>query len=794
MKTTQDFCKKTSTSSTRKTTEQFQNELGRINPEVVLIEQFITNSTKTGFRCKRCGYEWRTKPVCLLQGSGCPRCAGNQKKSTDQIAKELEQCNPNIALVGNYVNARTKVKVQCKICGHEWETLVGALHRGRGCPKCGIISRRNKRTKSNEAFIDELHQLNPELKLLSAYVAAKKKVLVKCSVCGKEWETTPDYLRRNAACSSCAKEHKKRDSFQNILSTVHPSIDIEGTYLNLDTRLAYHCKICGHEWSSSAKSFLKGKGCPKCHKSSRLLTNEQFRKTLLDNNPSIEALEDYIAANVKIQFRCLNCGYIWKARPAQMVRGSGCPRCSNKEKYSIESFTKRLYEVNPYISILSDYDPKKVRCRCKRCGNEWETIPNNLLRGHDCPSCFHGSTSYVEQYIFKALEIAIGAGKVLSRSRQLIGKELDIYIPEKKYAIEYGAWVWHKKRLHQDLEKIELCRTKDVKLLVIFDDCDEQIENNDIIVYDKLILYPIDEDKIKGLVAFILAEMNVEHDYTVTEYQDIHSYAYESSRKKTTEEFIIDLHKINSNIEIKGEYVNSQTKVDCKCTICGHEWKTVPNHLLQGEGCPACGGRLKKTNQQFVSELYQLRPSFTPLETYINDATPIKIRCDVCGNEWTVTPNNLFHGRGCPFCSGKRVREGFNDLATINPQIAKEWHPTKNGNLKPTDVTAGSQKKVWWLCNKGHEWEAVIYNRKKAGCPYCSNVKVLKGYNDLCTIRPDLASEWHPNKNGDLKPTDVTAGSGQLVWWICEKGHEWKATVGDRKRGTGCPYCNGRKL
>ena len=73
-------------------------------------------------------------------------------------------------------------------------------------------------------------------------------------------------------------------------------------------------------------------------------------------------------------------------------------------------------------------------------------------------------------------------------------------------------------------------------------------------------------------------------------------------------------------------------------------------------------------------------------------------------------------------------------LTNVYPEIAKEWHPTKNGTLRPTDVIAGSHKKVWWVCNKGHEWLATIHNRTAAGtkCPYCSNKKVLSG----------LRSQW----------------------------------------------------
>lgn len=126
-----------------------------------------------------------------------------------------------------------------------------------------------------------------------------------------------------------------------------------------------------------------------------------------------------------------------------------------------------------------------------------------------------------------------------------------------------------------------------------------------------------------------------------------------------------------------------------------------------------------------------------------------------------------------------RLIKGENDLATLNPTLAKEWHPTGNGNLKPEDVTPGSGKEVWWLCPKGHHYLMVVNQRAKRGygCPYCSGHRALKGVNDLATTRPDLAQEWNYEKNGNLTPHDVTVGSNKKVWWLCEKGHAYEQLI-----------------
>ncbi len=117
-----------------------------------------------------------------------------------------------------------------------------------------------------------------------------------------------------------------------------------------------------------------------------------------------------------------------------------------------------------------------------------------------------------------------------------------------------------------------------------------------------------------------------------------------------------------------------------------------------------------------------------------------------------------------------------------------------NKPLEPTDVVAGTKRKVWWKCSNNHEWEAAINSRNQGvGCPYCAN-KAVNKENSLNTMNPQLAKEWHPIKNGQLKPLHVTPNSNKKVWWICDKGHEWETIVANRNRGGGCPYCSGRKV
>ncbi|WP_435051216.1 zinc-ribbon domain-containing protein [Desulfomonile tiedjei] len=126
--------------------------------------------------------------------------------------------------------------------------------------------------------------------------------------------------------------------------------------------------------------------------------------------------------------------------------------------------------------------------------------------------------------------------------------------------------------------------------------------------------------------------------------------------------------------------------------------------------------------------------------------------------------------------------------------MAREWHPTKNTDLSPDMVTPGMNKKVWWQCQHGHEWKAVVASRAAGiGCPYCAG-KLPSEEHNLAISHPELTKEWHPTRNENLTPFDFTPKSGRKVWWICKREHEWKAPICRRTGGAGCPNCFGTRV
>ncbi len=233
----------------------------------------------------------------------------------------------------------------------------------------------------------------------------------------------------------------------------------------------------------------------------------------------------------------------------------------------------------------------------------------------------------------------------------------------------------------------------------------------------------------------------------------------------------------------------SHKKFEWKC-LKGHEWTATLGSRLHGKtNCPYC------SNQKVLVGYNDLGTTHPELAKEANGWDPRKViagtskkmawRCSK-GHNYYSTGAHRIEGKGCGFCSNSNLLEGFNDLASTHPELAKEangWDPRK--------IIAGTNKKMSWMCSKGHAWNANVGSRAyaKKGCPFCSNQETLLGFNDLKTTRPDLAQQAH-----GWDPKTLTSGSMKNVDWICSFGHVWKANVVDRTKGNGCPVCSNKKV
>lgn len=236
------------------------------------------------------------------------------------------------------------------------------------------------------------------------------------------------------------------------------------------------------------------------------------------------------------------------------------------------------------------------------------------------------------------------------------------------------------------------------------------------------------------------------------------------------------------------------------CSRCGYEWQATISNRTRSRNCPRCIGKVTAQEESLaIISPYLATQWYAPGNKELSpyDVLPhsdkrVWWQCTL-GHVWQAAVSSRVRGNGCPYCGNKIVLPGYNDLATTHPVLLQEWDYSKN-MIQPTQIFAGSNKKVYWICSKGHSWQAVVANRARGnGCPYCAGKRTIKGENDLATKAPLLSAEWHPNKNKELTPQDVTVGSNRKVWWQCAScGFEWQAIVWSRYKGRGCPRCAGK--
>lgn len=255
-------------------------------------------------------------------------------------------------------------------------------------------------------------------------------------------------------------------------------------------------------------------------------------------------------------------------------------------------------------------------------------------------------------------------------------------------------------------------------------------------------------------------------------------------------------YEVNGELTPKTVVYRSHKKIGWKCIKRGHKWYANLYHRQKHPLCPQC--RLEERSLA-ANDRYGIVSEWHP--TLNEDLTPLMVTFAaniivwwLCkyGHKWQASVSSRNSSKradsGCPHCNGTVD----NCLAIHKPEHSAEWHPTKNGDLTPYDVAPSSGKDRWWLCKYGHEWCTSPHS--KIGCPFCAGYRACID-NCLATHYPELAALWHPTKNGDLTPYDVTPGSHQYAWWICRrKGHERYAPIYAilASRGS-CVHCHESK-
>ena len=516
-----------------------------------------------------------------------------------------------------------------------------------------------------------------------------KKPWWKCEK-GHEWQATISSRNSGCKCPYCAGLLVIKG--ENDLQTLNPSLAEEWncekngdlTPANVSPyshkKIWWKCKN-GHEWQAAVSKRTIGQNCPFCSgkkawqgyndlsiTNPELVSEWDFKK---NNTPICEYRP---MSNKKVWWIC-DRGHSWEAAICKRVGGEKCPICQGKRiligfndlATTQPSLIKEWdYEKNDEITPteISKGSEKKVWWKCNR-NHSWQATIYSRVSGVGCPRCAKEvQSSFPEKAIYFYIKKIFPDAISNYRSNQLKTFELDVFIPSLQIGVEYDGDRWHRS-IEKDLQKNKLCSELGIVLIRIR-------EPNCPILPDNLSVCIHRESKKSGL------SITIRH-------------------------LLFEIFKV--------------------------------------------GGTEYAINIDLDKDSAAILELLTPLE-----------------KEYSLQSKNV--------------------------DFISEWDYQKNGELLPSMLTSGSDKKVWWLCNNAHSYQAAISSRTRGtGCPICSGSKVLRGYNDLQTVNPALSEEWDFKKNIGLSPSDVMPNSDKKVWWKCQNGHEWQARIGNRNRGNGCPEC-----
>lgn len=535
------------------------------------------------------------------------------------------------------------------------------------------------------------YEKNEKLKPSDVLTGSRKKVWWKCNK-GHEWQAIISSRASNGnGCPYCANQ-KVWKGYNDVATTCSEllkewdydknTIKPEEITKGSNKKVWWICSK-GHSYlSSPARRTSQGSGCPICSNKKVLSGFNDLATT----HPKIAAEWDYekndflpsevvYGSQKKAWFLCEK-GHSYNATiQSRTIEGNACPFCSSHRVLSgfndlasnfPEIAKEWNYEKNGDLrpNQIAPKSNKKFWFTCSRGHDFRLRIADRIYSGQNCPICAkEKQSSFPEQALFFYIRQAFSDAE--NGNKTTIGMELDIYIPSIKTAIEYDGWAWHRfeSSIKNDKNKNQICKENGIQLI--------RVRERELPFFDDCVCFNRKDKKnesLNGTIADILNFLKID-------------------------EFDVDVERDNSSI----------------------------------------------------------------LSLYV-------------------------------------FEEKQKSLAIQYPTIAKEWS-IKNGDLVPTQIMAHSGKKVWFTCSKGHDYLAKVSDRVNGtACPYCAGRKILKGFNDLASQFPQIASEWDYNKNGDLKPDEVTWGSGKKIWWKCENGHSFQSCVATRTtQNVGCPECHSLK-
>ena len=765
--------------------------------------EFLYGShTKMPWKCKR-GHTWKAEiRHRTIKGHGCQVCALKFRERVVDPQSTLQYLSPDIAkqwhktkngsLSPNDVANNSGVKVwwQCpKSNEHHWEAAVGRRTKGSGCPFCDgkKVSSDNCLSTLSPDIAKQWHPTkNGNLTPNDVTNGSRKKAWWQCPKSKEhQWEAIIERrTRRGDQCPFCSNKSLCSD---NSLATLSPEIAKQwhptkngnltpNDFLNGSVeKVWWQCaKSVEHQWEATISSRTsKSPGCPFCK--GKRVCSENSLATLSPKiagqwhptkNGNLTPNDVMNGSAKKVWWQCPEN----KEHTYEMIVSDKtgahkceCPFCSGK-RVCVENC---LATISPEIAkqwhptkngnltpheVTNRSSSRKFWWQCSKFKkHEWQALVATRTGGSGCPFCSNQS-SIPEIRILAELEAIFK--NVISRKR-IKGNEVDIFLEDLQIGIEYDGSFYHADKEKKDQSKNNLLSKENVTLIRVRENPLERISSKDILIKQN----NLQKQDINQILLVIKNKTN-----------DISSYT-----KIDIEEYIKRQDFIN----------NKSFKKYKKCLP-----SPIPQKTLAANFPDVAKEWHKAKNDPL------LPTDFPPKSSYKAWWQCPKVKDHIYE---AVIGNRTGNKSTCPFCAGRKPSKE-KSIATLSPELINEWHPTKNRDITPEHLTAGSSEKVWWQCSKNHEWNQAVYDRtrkdgKAIGCPYCSRKRFHPDHS-LTTLSPEIAKQWHPIKNQGLTPESISNFSGKKVWWQCTKfkDHEYQASIGNRTvNKSSCPFCAGRK-
>ena len=693
----------------------------------------------------------------------CPYCDMDTLDKHPELLKQFDfDNNPDIDIHYTSCNSKLVANWKCPNCGYEWKAQIASRHNRKGhCPCC------EERT-AIQAGYNDIFSLYPELKLdfnddydaSNEGVSSTRIAKWKCHTCGYKWETTltgrikDGKINKCPACANIVRTKSYAEQYPELLNYYSSNNKKPLTELvtgQLDKqKFLWICDKHG-EYEQYLSAQIRGlntkyKGCPYCA-GKKVKKEESFgyAHPELIKEYSSENKEDIYSITLNSDKEAIwecECGNKWKT--SFRTRHQGFGKCKKCNPYS--NYEKMLADERPDLELYyqdeRDFDTyavssnKNTTWECEN-GHRFNMPVYKMTRysSFTCPIC-------------EDIKLEVGVNDFESNYPEL----------SKEWSI------------NNERKPNETIKSNNPVIKWTCKDCGHEY-------LAKL------QDKINGFTCPVCDDRT-----TVKGINDL----------TTTHPLLAKEYSINNERDITTVRKNIDVYALWTCPDCHSDYQYLVKDKEAGDNvCPYCNNKRVKSG---FNDLLAVEPILAKRYSIHNELPTDKIlatspsiyrwNCDNCGGEYPATIKQIKDGY-CPFCNNERVLPGFNDLATIYPELAKKY--TTNNPKPANEILYTNLTYYEWQClDCGGIYIASLQDVKDGYCPYCEDKRVLTGKNDLATMYPNIAKLYSASNE---KPASEILYTNQSSYnWTCDKCNgSFNATIQEVNERH-CPYCENKRV